>query len=106
MKEKITVETFARMVELAALELSEEESGYLRRELNHQLTAIDELEAVPLHENVLPAAHGVPYTPQTSQGTRPDELRRFEDAAEILEGAPKTADDHFVVPDIPHEDLN
>lgn len=106
MKEKITVEVFAHMVELAALELSGEESEYLRRELNLQLAAIDELEAVPLDENVAPAAHGVPYRPETSQGTRADELTPFEDPAEILKGAPKTEDGYFIVPDIPHEDLS
>jgi aspartyl-tRNA(Asn)/glutamyl-tRNA(Gln) amidotransferase subunit C len=106
MKEKITAEIFNHMVELAALELNAEEAEYLRRELNNQLTAIDELEAVPLDENVKPAAHGVPYTPQTSQGTRADEPQPFEDPGQILKGAPKSRDGYFVVPDIPHEDLN
>jgi len=106
MKDKITAEIFAHMVELAALELSAEEAEYLRRELNHQLTAIDELEAVPLDKTIGPAAHGVPYTLQTSQGQRADELRPFPEPGEILKGAPKSEDGYFVVPDIPHEDLN
>jgi aspartyl-tRNA(Asn)/glutamyl-tRNA(Gln) amidotransferase subunit C len=106
MKEKITADVFTHMVELAALELSAEEAEYLRRELNHQLTAIDELEAVPLDESIEPAAHGVPYTPQTSQGPRLDELQPFPEPSEILKGAPKSEDGYFIVPDIPHEDLS
>ena len=106
MKEKITAEVFAHMVDLAALELSAEEAEYLRRELNNQLAAIDELEAVPLDDSVALAAHGVPYSPQTSQGTRQDNPQPFARPDEIIEGGPKTRDGYFVVPDIPHEDLD
>ncbi len=106
MKEKITAEIFAHMVTLAALELSPEEAEYLRQQLNNQLAAIDELEAVPLDESVAPAAHGVPYTAHTSQGTRTDEPQPFDRPGEIVDGAPKSRDGYFVVPDIPHEDLS
>ena len=41
--EKITREMFDKLVSLAALELDEEESEYLRTELNHQLAAVKEL---------------------------------------------------------------
>ena len=106
MTEKITREIFDHMVELAALELTEEESEYLRKELNNQLVAVEELAAVPLDDEIEPAAHGVPYSPQISQGVRKDQHIPFADPEEILKGAPETEDGYFVVPEIPHEDLD
>ncbi len=41
--DSITPEMFAKLVTLAALELTPEESEYLRTELNHQLAAVKEL---------------------------------------------------------------
>ena len=55
MSDPITPEIFAHLVDLAALELSPEEAEYLRRQLNNQLKAIHELEAIPLDE--APAGH-------------------------------------------------
>ena len=106
MAEKITKEIFAHMVELAALELDEEEAEYIRRELNSQLTAIEELVAIPIDEDTELAAHGVPYPPEVSADLRPDEHRPHPAPEEILKGAPDTEDGYFIVPDIPHEDLN
>ncbi|MGD2026208.1 MAG: Asp-tRNA(Asn)/Glu-tRNA(Gln) amidotransferase subunit GatC [Anaerolineales bacterium] len=105
MKEEITREIFDKIVELAALELEEEEAEYIRRQLNDQLTAIAELEAVPLDEDTPPAAHGVPYTAQISAGQRQDEHDPFKAAGDILETAPEVEDRYFITPDIPHEDL-
>jgi aspartyl/glutamyl-tRNA(Asn/Gln) amidotransferase C subunit len=105
MAEKITREVFDKMVELAALELSDEEAEYLRRELNNQLTAVEELAAIPLNDGVLPAAHGVPYTDETSPHVREDKHDLFKNPQEILAQAPDSQDGYFVVPDIPHEDL-
>ena len=42
--------------------LSPEEAEYLRRQLNNQLKAIHELEAIPLDESLPVTSHGVPYT--------------------------------------------
>jgi aspartyl-tRNA(Asn)/glutamyl-tRNA(Gln) amidotransferase subunit C len=58
----ITPDLFEHLVQLAALELEPEEAGYLRKELNNQLKAIHELEAIPLEKNTPLASHGVPYT--------------------------------------------
>jgi Asp-tRNA(Asn)/Glu-tRNA(Gln) amidotransferase C subunit len=69
MNDSISPELFLRLVELAALELSPAEAEYLRRELNNQLKAIHELEAIPLDETT-PITHGVPYTPQTTPPLR------------------------------------
>jgi len=106
MTEKITREIFDHMVELAALELTEEEAEYLRKELNNQLVAVEELAAVPLEDEIKPAAHGVPYTPDISQGVRKDQLSPFANSEDILNGAPETDEGYFVVPEIPHEDLD
>jgi aspartyl-tRNA(Asn)/glutamyl-tRNA(Gln) amidotransferase subunit C len=106
MAEKITREIFDHMVELAALELTEDEAEYLRKELNNQLVAVEELAAAPLDDEIEPAAHGVPYSPGISQGVRADQLVPFANPEDILEGAPETEDGYFVVPEIPHEDLD
>ena len=52
MSETITPELFAHLVDLAALELSPEEGEYIRAQLNNQLKAIHELEAIPLDEDL------------------------------------------------------
>lgn len=106
MIEKITKAIFDHMVELAALQLTPDEAEYLRKELNNQLQAVEELAAIPLDEAIDLAAHGVPYTAEISQGVREDRHRPFEDTVAILGGAPETEDDYFVVSDIPHEDLD
>ena len=52
--DSITPELFAKLVTLAALELTPEESEYLRTELNHQLAAVQELSEIQLAEGVRP----------------------------------------------------
>lgn len=103
--EKISPELFERLVELAALELGREEGEYIRRQLNNQLKAIEELVRIPLDEGTPPAAHGVAYTAATSAPLRADVHAPFAHPEAILKGAPKIEDGHFVVPDIRHEDL-
>jgi len=105
MSEEITREIFDKIVELAALELEEDEAEYIRRQLNDQLTAISELEAVPLDEDTPPAAHGVPYPPEISAPARRDEHAPFKNPDEILSVAPEEDERYFITPDIPHEDL-
>jgi len=105
MSEEITREVFDKIVELAALELEEEEAEYIRRQLNDQLTAIAELEAVPLDADTPPAAHGIPYSPEVSAPARQDEHAPFPEPDEILAIAPEEEDRFFITPGIPHEDL-
>ena len=62
MKNIITPETFEHLVDLAALEMDTEHGEYLRGELNNQLNAIHELEAIPLEGEIAVTSHGVPYT--------------------------------------------
>lgn len=103
--ETITPETFAHLVYLAALELDEAQAEYLRRELNRQLSAIHELEAIPLDDSVPITSHGVPYSPEICPPLREDAWQPFADVAEILDQAPQVEEGYVVVPDIPHTAL-
>jgi aspartyl/glutamyl-tRNA(Asn/Gln) amidotransferase C subunit len=105
MSDNIDKETFNHMVELAALELEEKEAEYLRGELNNQLKAIHELDAIPLDEEILATSHGVPYTAEISPELREDNHIPFPNSDDLIGQAPESADGYIVVPDIPHEDL-
>lgn len=105
MNEQISRETFAHLVDLAALQLDEAEAEILRQQLNNQLNAIHELEAVPLGEDVPITSHGVPYTLDSSPAPRVDAWSPYPNAADIMEQAPQTEDGYIVVPDIPHTNL-
>jgi aspartyl-tRNA(Asn)/glutamyl-tRNA(Gln) amidotransferase subunit C len=106
MSDEIDRELFDHLVALAALELSPDESEYLRQQLNNQLKAIHELEAIPLDPDTSITSHGVPYTAQNSALARADEWQPYPNPDEILEQAPETDDRYIVVPDIPHTDLS
>jgi aspartyl/glutamyl-tRNA(Asn/Gln) amidotransferase C subunit len=105
MSDKISPELFSHLVELAALELTAEEAEYLRGELNKQLKAIDELAAMPIPAGTPPAAHGVPFPPAVKAPLRPDSSAQAPEAEAIKAGAPQSSEGYFVVPEIPHEDL-
>ncbi len=105
MSETISQETFDHLVGLAALELDEQQAAYLRRELNNQLDAIRELEAIPLDDTIRITSHGVPYTLETSPALREDDWRPHPNPAEILSQAPDVEGGYIVVPDIPHTTL-
>ena len=105
MTEEITRDLFDKLVDLAALELEDDEAEYIRRQLNDQLAAIRELAAVPLEEDTPPAAHGVSYTEAASAPPRQDKLDPYPNTDGILAGAPEEHDRYIVTPDIPHEDL-
>jgi aspartyl/glutamyl-tRNA(Asn/Gln) amidotransferase C subunit len=101
----ITPSIFDHLEELAALELADDEREYLRRELNNQLKAVRELEAITVDPATPITSHGVPYTPEISAAPRTDEAVSCPDADEILAQAPETDGRYIVVPDIPHTDL-
>jgi aspartyl/glutamyl-tRNA(Asn/Gln) amidotransferase C subunit len=105
MAEAITLEIFHHLVGLAALELDPGEAEYLRRELNSQLKAIRELEAIQLDPETPIASHGVPYTPGISQPPREDRAQPSGLADDILAQVPETDGRYIVVPDIPHTEL-
>ena len=105
MTELISVEIFNHLVELAALELDPQQAEYLRQQLNNQLNAIHELEAIPLEAQAAATSHGVPYTPAILPTLRPDEWKPWADTSEILEQAPQVEGGYIVVPEIPHTNL-
>lgn len=105
MKDIITPEVFDHLITLAALEVDAAQAEYLRRELNNQLEALGELEAIPLDDSLPPASHGVPYTPQTSPALRSDDWQPCENPQRIIEQAPQVEEGYIVVPDIPHTTL-
>jgi aspartyl-tRNA(Asn)/glutamyl-tRNA(Gln) amidotransferase subunit C len=105
MTDEITPEIFEHMVKLAALELEEAEAEYLRMELNNQLKAIHELEAIPLNESTFLTSHGIPYTPDITPPTRTDEWSPYTEPEKILEQAPESEDRYIIVPEIRHTEL-
>lgn len=106
MSEKISPEIFAHLVDLASLDLSDEEAVYLRKELNQQLKSIDELIAIPLNTELPRTTHGVAMPDDTRAPLRKDEWKPFDDIQAILDQAPETDEGAIVVPDIPHTDLD
>ena len=106
MPDAIDPATFAHLVDLAALELDPEQAEYLRRELNNQLKAIHELEAIPLDGDTSITSHGVPYTPNITPAMRADEWIPDPHPEDILAQAPHSEDGYIVVPDIPHTELD
>lgn len=106
MTDIISPETFAHLVDLAALQLTPSESDYLRQQLNNQLKAIHELEAIPLAEDVAITSHGVPYTAGASPAPRADTWIPCPNPDEILSQAPQAEDGYIIVPDIPHTNLD
>ncbi|HWQ84903.1 MAG TPA: aspartyl/glutamyl-tRNA amidotransferase subunit C [Anaerolineales bacterium] len=105
MSDEITRDIFDHIVSLAALELDETEAEYLRQQLNNQLKAIHELEAIPLDDSTPPTSHGVPYTPLIKPGLRADQWIPYPDPEEIIAQAPDSNAGYIIVPEIPHTDL-
>lgn len=106
MNDPITPEIFDHLVDLAALELDAAEAEYIRRQLNNQLKAIRELEAIPLDDEIAVTSHGVPYTAQTSPTLREDRWEPYPTPEVILGQVPESEDGYVVVPDIPHTTLD
>lgn len=101
MPDSISKETFDHLVDLAALELDAQEADYILEQLNRQLKAINELEAIPLDESLPVTPHGLPYTALSSQPPRADEWIAHPNPEEILAQAPQVEDGYIIVPDIP-----
>jgi len=99
--DNITPEMFAKLVTLAALELTPEESEYLRTELNHQLAAVKELSEIQLAEGVQPSLHGLDCQ---GNSPRPDVWIPFANSPEILALAPESDGAYFQVPDFRRSD--
>lgn len=105
MREEITLEVFNHLVELAALELTPQEAEYIRRQLNAQLKAIHELEAIAVEGVTEITSHGVPFTAAISPELRLDEWVPYADRADLLAQTPDLQGGYIIVPEIPHTDL-
>jgi aspartyl-tRNA(Asn)/glutamyl-tRNA(Gln) amidotransferase subunit C len=105
MRDEITPELFTKLVDLAAFAFDQGEAEYLRKELNNQLKAIHQLKTAQLDPSVPHAFHGVTYTPESSPPLRADVWMPCENPDEILTQAPQVDEGHFIVPDIPHTEL-
>ena len=105
MSDPITPEIFQHLVQLAALELTPDEGEYIRWQLNNQLKAIHELEAIPLEKDTPVTSHGVPYTPEITPAVRDDTWVPFPEPDKIIAQAPATGERYIVVPEIPHTEL-
>jgi aspartyl/glutamyl-tRNA(Asn/Gln) amidotransferase C subunit len=105
MSDQISPEVFEHLVRLAALELEAQEAEYLRGQLNNQLKAIHELEAIPLEAGTTVTSHGVPYTVKITPPTRADEWQPHPAAEKILAQAPELDEGYIIVPEIPHTEL-
>jgi len=103
--DEITQEIFQHLVDLAALELDAEEAEYLLKELNGQLKAVRELEAIDVDSNIETTSHGVPYTEKIRPALREDRIEAFGNPEAIMEQAPDVEDNYLVVPVIPHTEL-
>ena len=103
--EAITPEIFEHLVLLAAFELESKEADYLRAELNAQMSAIQELEAIEVEGDVEITSHGVPYAPAITPALRDDDVLDCPEADDIVAGSPHNEDRYIIVPDIPHEEL-
>jgi len=105
MKEEIDIEVFDHLVGLAALELSPDEAVYLRAQMNQQLQVIQELEAIPLEEDLPILTHGVGYTNANSAPLRSDETEPNKPLLDLEKFAPEVTDNYVIVPEIPHQKL-
>ena len=106
MSDQISPELFAKLVDLGAFAFDPDEAEYLRKELNNQLKAIQQLEKVPLDVDVPLASHGVTFTAVSSPPLRSDEWQPCENPDEILAQAPQVATRYLIVPDIPLTELD
>ncbi len=104
--DEISPQLFEHLLQLAALEFSPQEGEYLRRELNRQLHAIHELEAIPLTDDLSITSHGVPFIPEISPPLREDSWNECPFPEEIVSQAPEVEDGYVIVPDIPHTELD
>ncbi len=84
--------TFERMLDLAAVAVTDEERESLRKDLGRVLQSIAAIADAPVDD--LPPTYGV----SSAARTRADEPAASLDRSEALAGAPQSADDHFVMP--------
>lgn len=102
MNEEIDEKLFQHLVELAALELTDEEAQYLRKQLNQQLQVVHEMDSIPIGQDVPTSAHGIEYTSANSAPIRADVIEPSKKKLDLASIAPQFDDDFIIVPEIPH----
>lgn len=102
----ISRETFNHLVDLAELELNEEQSAYLLQQMNAQLEAVRELGSIPLGDAAPGSTHGVAYLSETRPALRADEVQSFADPSAIVAQSPQHEAGYIAAPDIPHTTLD
>lgn len=105
MTDEITPEIFAHLVDLASFEFEPDQAEYLRKQLNYQLRAIHELNAIPVDKTIPPSLHGVEYPIERRAKIREDEWKKFPDREKLTGQMPQFEDGYVIVPDIPHQTL-
>lgn len=84
--------TLARMLDLAAVAVPDDARDALRRDLGRVLASMDAIAEAPIGD--LPPTFGVAH----GSRTRADEPVPSLDREVALAAAPRSADDHFVLP--------
>lgn len=94
--DKISLEAFEKIVDMAAFALEPEEKVYLLEQLNLQLQSVQELLDVPLEdETALPKKH----IPRVGDTPRADVWQAFDKPRTIVKRAPQNEDGMFLVPE-------
>lgn len=104
-EEIITEEMFREFMQTAELELTAEEQVSIRAVMNTQMKIIQELESIPLDEDLPPVIHGNPYPQEIRMELREDVWTPFDNAEGIIAQAPRSQDGFIVSPDVPHQKL-
>lgn len=105
MREEISLEVFNRLIDLASFEFEPAQAEYLRQQLNHQLKAIHELEAIVLDKDLVPAIHGISYAKKHNPTLREDQAVVDGNREQIIAQMPAFEDGYVIVPDLKHETL-
>lgn len=97
MEQVITDEILERVSRLAALDIGETEKETVRRDLGRMVSYVGAMKQVDTSD--VPPLYQVLAEEEASENVlREDEVRPFENVAELLEGAPERRGEFVVVP--------
>lgn len=92
---KISKDDVTKVAELARLEVTEEETGIFTEQLGNILEYIEKLNELDT-DNVEPTSHVL----DISTPLREDKVVKWLSIEEVLQNAPESEDDFFVVPQV------
>jgi len=92
---KISKDDVTKVAELARLEVTEEETAIFTEQLGNILEYIDKLNELDT-DNVEPTSHVL----DISTPLREDKVVKWLSIEEVLQNAPESEDDFFVVPQV------